>query len=67
MYLEREDVNLYYETYGEGEPLLLIHGVIVDASFISRRRVCCPDTIRSFSMTEEETPAVSAAGKSRFP
>lgn len=31
MYLEREDVNLYYETYGEGEPLLLIHGVIVDA------------------------------------
>ena len=31
MYLEKEDVSLYYETYGEGEPLILIHGVIVDA------------------------------------
>lgn len=31
MYLEREDVRLYYEVHGEGEPLLLIHGVIVDS------------------------------------
>lgn len=31
MYLEKKDVSLYYEVYGEGEPLLLIHGVIVDA------------------------------------
>ncbi len=31
MYLEKEDVSLYYEVTGEGEPLLLIHGLIVDA------------------------------------
>lgn len=31
MYLEKEDVSLYYEVRGEGEPLLLIHGVVVDA------------------------------------
>lgn len=30
MYLEKEDFSLYYEVLGEGEPLLLIHGVIVD-------------------------------------
>lgn len=31
MYLKTEDVSLYYEIFGEGEALLLIHGVIVDA------------------------------------
>lgn len=31
MYLEKKDVSLYYEVYGEGEALILIHGVIVDA------------------------------------
>ncbi len=31
MYLEKEDVSLYYEVFGKGEALLLIHGVIVDA------------------------------------
>lgn len=31
MFLETKDVRLYYEVKGEGEPLLLIHGVVVDA------------------------------------
>ena len=31
MYLEKDDVSLYYEVSGEGEALILIHGVIVDA------------------------------------
>ena len=31
MFLEKEDVSLYYEVRGEGEPLILIHGLIVDA------------------------------------
>lgn len=31
MYLEKKDVSLYYEVRGEGEPLLLIHGAVVDA------------------------------------
>ena len=31
MYLEKDDVSLYYEVMGEGDPLLLIHGLIVDA------------------------------------
>ncbi|MCF2667886.1 alpha/beta fold hydrolase [Faecalicatena contorta] len=31
MYLQRDYGKLFYEIYGEGEPLLLIHGVIVDA------------------------------------
>ncbi|MDO4621912.1 MAG: alpha/beta hydrolase [Eubacteriales bacterium] len=31
MYLEKEDVSLYYEVTGSGEPLILIHGVIVDS------------------------------------
>ena len=32
MILKREFGELYYEVRGEGKPLLLIHGVIVDAS-----------------------------------
>lgn len=31
MFLEKENVSLYYEIRGEGEPLLLIHGAVVDA------------------------------------
>lgn len=31
MYLETEEANLYYEVRGKGKPLLLIHGVVVDA------------------------------------
>ena len=31
MYLEKEDIRLYYEVRGEGIPLIMIHGVIVDA------------------------------------
>lgn len=31
MYLEKEKVSLYYEVRGEGEPLMLIHGAVVDA------------------------------------
>lgn len=36
MYLEKEDVSLYYEVRGEGEPLLLIHGAVVDADLYRR-------------------------------
>lgn len=36
MYLEKEDVSLYYEVKGTGEPLLLIHGVVVDAGLYAR-------------------------------
>ena len=36
MYLEKEDVSLYYEVQGTGEPLILIHGVIVDADLYSQ-------------------------------
>lgn len=35
MYLEKEDVSLYYEIQGEGDLLILIHGVIVDADLYS--------------------------------
>ena len=35
MYLEKEDVSLYYELQGEGDLLILIHGVIVDADLYS--------------------------------
>ena len=36
MYLDKEDVSLYYEVKGAGEPLLLIHGVVVDAGLYDR-------------------------------
>lgn len=36
MYLEKEDVSLYYEVRGTGKPLVLIHGVIVDAGLFER-------------------------------
>ena len=35
MYLEKDDVSLYYESRGSGDALLLIHGVIVDAGLFS--------------------------------
>lgn len=31
MFLEKQDVSLYYEVRGEGETLILVHGMIVDA------------------------------------
>ena len=31
MFIEKDDVSLYYEVRGNGDPLILIHGVIVDA------------------------------------
>lgn len=31
MYLKTEEVNLYYEVQGQGKPLLLIHGAVVDS------------------------------------
>lgn len=31
MFLEKEDVSLYYEVMGEGDPLILIHGLVVDS------------------------------------
>lgn len=36
MYLEKEDVSIYYEVRGEGEPLLMIHGVVVDAGLYEK-------------------------------
>lgn len=36
MYLKKKDVSLYYEVYGNGEPLLLIHGVITDSEMYLR-------------------------------
>lgn len=36
MYLEKKDVSLYYETRGQGEPLILVHGVIVDAGLFAQ-------------------------------
>ena len=39
MFLEKEDVSLYYEVKGSREPLILIHGVIDAASVFSRDNV----------------------------
>ena len=36
MFLEKEDVSLYYEVRGQGQPLLLIHGVIVDGGLYKK-------------------------------
>ena len=36
MYLEKEDVSIYYEVRGRGTPLILIHGVIVDADLYTK-------------------------------
>ncbi len=36
MRLEGKDVSLYYEVRGSGTPLIMIHGVIVDANLFSR-------------------------------
>lgn len=36
MFLEKEDVSLYYEVRGDGDPLILIHGVMVDAGLFER-------------------------------
>lgn len=36
MFLEKDGVKLYYEVRGEGAPLLMIHGVMVDAWLYER-------------------------------
>lgn len=36
MFLEKKNVSLYYEVCGQGIPLVLIHGVMVDADFYRR-------------------------------
>ena len=36
MILEKNGISLYYEVRGEGAPLLLIHGVVVDAWLFER-------------------------------
>lgn len=36
MYLKTKEVNLYYEVRGTGKPLLLVHGVVVDAGLYER-------------------------------
>ena len=36
MFLEKEDVSLYYEVQGQGQPFLLIHGVIVDGGLYEK-------------------------------
>ena len=35
MYLKTEDVDLYYERTGEGQPMILIHGAVADADYFS--------------------------------
>lgn len=61
MFLERDYGKLYYEIYGEGEPLLLIHGVIVDAGLYEQAahilsryyQVICYDR-RGYSRSKSE-------------
>ncbi|MBQ4177590.1 MAG: alpha/beta hydrolase [Lachnospiraceae bacterium] len=36
MFLEKEDVSLYYEVRGDGDALILIHGVMVDAGLFEK-------------------------------
>lgn len=36
MFLEKDEVSIYYEVRGEGTPLLLIHGVVVDAGLYEK-------------------------------
>lgn len=33
LFLTHDDITLYYDVLGEGEPLVLVHGVVVDAEF----------------------------------
>ena len=33
MFLEKEDVTIYYEVRGEGEPLVMVHGAAMDADW----------------------------------
>lgn len=61
MVLKRDYGSMYYEIYGKGEPLLLIHGVIVDAGLyektaqiLSRHyKVICYDR-RGYSRSKSE-------------
>ena len=36
MYLNKDNVNIYYEVSGEGEALILIHGVVTDSSLFEQ-------------------------------
>lgn len=62
MILKRDHGEVYYEVYGEGEPLLLIHGVIVDAAFYEKTakilaqhyKVICYDR-RGYSRSKSES------------
>ena len=63
MFLERECGKLYYEVKGEGKPLLLIHGVIVDAGLYEQTgeilsryyKVICYDR-RGYSRSRGKEP-----------
>ncbi|MBE7553423.1 MAG: hypothetical protein HS126_20325 [Anaerolineales bacterium] len=37
------DLNIYYEEYGTGEPLVLIHGGMVNLTIWEHQILCWPD------------------------
>lgn len=61
MFLKRDYGKLYYEIYGDGDPLLLIHGVVVDAALYEKTaqilsqyyKVICYDR-RGYSRSKSE-------------
>lgn len=63
-YLELDDVKLYYEVYGKGEPLLLLHGGIVDnrswkfqiPELAKHFQVIAPDTRAHGRSTDSDKP-----------
>ena len=75
MILKREFGELYYEVRGEGKPLLLIHGVIVDASLYEQTaeilsryyKVICYDR-RGYSRSKCKNSGIShgRSGKGHF-
>ena len=71
MFLEKKDVSLYYEVRGTGDPLILIHGVIVDAGLyenaadlLSSRYMVITYDRRGISRSRLKDTEESAAGES---
>ena len=71
MFLEKKDVSLYYEVRGTGDPLILIHGVIVDAGLyentadlLSSRYMVITYDRRGISRSRLKEPEDSVPGES---